>query len=57
MKNLSDEETIRQFAFNIEWHYALGVTGESMPHREYQPSKSEHGQTVSKPICCVPRIK
>jgi len=29
MKDLSDEETIRQFAFNIEWHYALGVTGES----------------------------
>jgi len=29
MKDLSDEETVRQFAFNIEWHYALGVTGES----------------------------
>jgi len=29
LKDLSDEETVRQFAFNIEWHYALGVTGDS----------------------------
>jgi len=29
MKDLSDEESVRQFAFNIEWHYALGVTGDS----------------------------
>jgi len=25
-QDLTDEETIRQFAFNIEWHYALNVT-------------------------------
>jgi len=29
MKDLTDEETIRQFAFNTEWHYALGVSGGS----------------------------
>ena len=29
MKNLTDEETVRQFSFNIEWHYALGITEQS----------------------------
>jgi len=29
MKDLSDEETVRQFAFNTEWHYALDVSGDS----------------------------
>ena len=29
MHDLTDEETIHQFAFNIEWHYALGITDES----------------------------
>ncbi|MDQ6967065.1 MAG: transposase [Mariprofundaceae bacterium] len=29
MKDLSDDEAIRQFAFNTEWHYALNITGES----------------------------
>ncbi len=28
-QDLTDEETIRQFAFNIEWHYALNVTDPS----------------------------
>jgi hypothetical protein len=27
MHDLSDEETVSQFAFNIQWHYALDVTG------------------------------
>ena len=29
MKDLSDDEAVRQFAFNTEWHYALDITGES----------------------------
>ncbi len=29
MYDLTDEETIHQFAFNLEWHYALGITDES----------------------------
>jgi len=29
MQDLTDEETIHQYAFNIEWHYALGITDES----------------------------
>lgn len=29
MEDLTDEATIRQFAFNIEWHYALNVTDTS----------------------------
>lgn len=29
MEDLTDEQTIRQFAFNIEWHYALNVTDPS----------------------------
>jgi IS5 family transposase len=28
-QDLTDEEAIRQFAFNIEWHYALNVTDAS----------------------------
>lgn len=28
-EDLSDEETTRQFAFNIQWHYALNITGDS----------------------------
>jgi hypothetical protein len=27
--DLTDEETIEQFAFNIQWHYALNITEES----------------------------
>lgn len=29
MHDLTDEETIHQYAFNMEWHYALGITDES----------------------------
>ena len=29
MHDVTDEETIHQFAFNLEWHYALGITDES----------------------------
>jgi hypothetical protein len=29
MHNLTDEETVSQFAFNIQWHYALDITGKS----------------------------
>jgi len=29
MKDLSDDEAVRQFAFSTEWHYALNITGES----------------------------
>ena len=29
MFDLTDEEAINQFAFNIEWHYALNITYDS----------------------------
>lgn len=29
MFDLTDEESVRQFAFNIQWHYALDMTSES----------------------------
>lgn len=29
MMDLTDEETVDQFAFNLQWHYALNVTDES----------------------------
>jgi hypothetical protein len=29
MHDLTDEEAIHQFAFNLEWHYALDITSES----------------------------
>lgn len=29
MLDLTDEETVDQFAFNLQWHYALNLTGES----------------------------
>ena len=29
MEDLSDEEAARQFAFNIQWHYTLNITGNS----------------------------
>ncbi len=29
MFDLTDEETVRQFSFNIEWHYALDITDNS----------------------------
>ena len=29
MEDLTDEEAVRQFAFNIQWHYALNITGDS----------------------------
>ena len=29
MHDLTDQETIHQFAFNLEWHYALDITSES----------------------------
>jgi len=29
MQDLTDEETIRQLAFNTEWHYALDITEDS----------------------------
>lgn len=31
MQDLPDEETIHQYAFNIEWHYALDITDDSDP--------------------------
>ena len=27
--DLTDEETVRQYAFDIQWHYALNITEES----------------------------
>ena len=33
MHDLTDEETIHQYAFNMEWHYALGITDESDQER------------------------
>lgn len=32
MEDLADEEAVRQFAFNIQWHYALNVTNASDCH-------------------------
>jgi hypothetical protein len=29
MFDLTDEETVTQYAFNIQWHYALNITGET----------------------------
>ena len=29
MHDLTDEETVSQFAFNIQWHYALDITSHS----------------------------
>jgi hypothetical protein len=29
MEDLNDEQAVRQFAFSIEWHYALNVTDQS----------------------------
>lgn len=29
MHDLNDEETVYQFAFNLQWHYALDITGTS----------------------------
>ena len=29
MHDLTDEETVNQFAFNLQWHYALDITGNS----------------------------
>ena len=29
MEDLTDEETVRQFSFNLMWHYALNVTDSS----------------------------
>jgi len=29
MHDLTDEETVSQFSFNIQWHYALDIPGES----------------------------
>lgn len=29
MFDFTDEETVRQFAFNLEWHYALDITDNS----------------------------
>lgn len=29
MHDLTDAETVNQFAFNIQWHYALDITGQS----------------------------
>jgi len=29
MKDLTDEEAVCQFAFNMEWHYALDISGDS----------------------------
>ncbi len=32
MHNLTDEQAVEQFAFNIKWHYALHTTGSSDVH-------------------------
>ena len=32
MHDLTDEESIEQFAFNIKWHYALNITGTADKH-------------------------
>ena len=32
MHNLTDEQAVEQFAFNIKWHYALNITGSSDVH-------------------------
>src|SRR5659263_316126 len=29
MHDLTDEETVSQYSFNIQWHYALDIPGES----------------------------
>jgi hypothetical protein len=29
MHDLTDEETVSQFSFNLQWHYALDIPGES----------------------------
>ena len=29
MHDLTDEETVNQFSFNLQWHYALDIAGES----------------------------
>ena len=29
MHDLTDEETVSQFSFNIQWHYAMDIPGES----------------------------
>jgi len=29
MKDVTDDEAVRQFAFNTEWHYALDISGDS----------------------------
>ncbi len=32
MHDLTDDETVEQFAFNIKWHYALDITSDSDSH-------------------------
>lgn len=32
MEDLTDEETVRQFAFNIQWHFALNISDSSDVH-------------------------
>ena len=29
MNDLTDEETVSQFSFNLQWHYALDIPGKS----------------------------
>lgn len=39
MHDLTDEETLDQFAYNLQWHYALNITGES-DHAKYLCQKT-----------------
>ena len=37
MHDLTDEETVSQFSFNIQWHYALDIPGESDESKYLSP--------------------
>ena len=37
MQDLTDEETVSQFSFNIQWHYALDIPGESDESKYLSP--------------------
>jgi len=37
MHDLTDEETVTQFSFNIQWHYALDIPGESDESKYLSP--------------------
>ena len=37
MHDLTDAETVSQFSFNIQWHYALDIPGESDESKYLSP--------------------